>query len=68
MNRPVILGGARTPFGRINGALATNTGVELGTFAANAAIDRSGVARESITHVYFGQVLQAGAPDQNRHG
>ncbi len=61
MNRPVILGSARTPFGRINGALATKTGVELGTIAANEAIDRSGVAREAITHVYFGQVLQAGA-------
>jgi len=61
MNRPVILGSARTPFSRINGALATKTGVELGTIAANEAIDRSGVAREAITHVYFGQVLQAGA-------
>ncbi|MDQ3657668.1 MAG: acetyl-CoA C-acyltransferase [Chloroflexota bacterium] len=61
MNRPVILGSARTPFGRINGALASKTGVELGTIAANAAIDRSGVNREAITHVYFGQVLQAGA-------
>jgi len=61
MIRPVILGSARTPFGRINGAIASKTGVELGTIAANAAIDRSGVAREAITHVYFGQVLQAGA-------
>ncbi|MDQ3226357.1 MAG: acetyl-CoA C-acyltransferase [Chloroflexota bacterium] len=61
MNRPVILGGARTPFGRINGALASKTGVDLGTIAANAAIDRSGVERQAITHVYFGQVLQAGA-------
>lgn len=61
MNRPVILAGARTPFGRLNGALATKSAVELGSVAANEAIDRSGVDREAITHVYFGQVLQAGA-------
>ncbi len=61
MNRPVILGYARTPFGRLNGALASKTGVELGTIAATAAIDRAGVDREAITHVFFGQVLQAGA-------
>jgi hypothetical protein len=30
----VILGGARTPFGRINGALASKSGVELGSIAA----------------------------------
>lgn len=61
MNQPVILGGARTPFGRLNGALSSKTAVELGTIAANAAIDRAGVNRDDINHVYFGQVLQAGA-------
>lgn len=61
MIQPVILGGARTPFGRINGALASRSGVELGSIAANAAIDRSGIDRAAVTQVYFGQVLQAGA-------
>jgi len=60
MARSVILGGARTPFGRLSGGLATKTSVELGTLAACEAIARSGVSRDDIGHVYFGQVLQAG--------
>ncbi len=61
MSNTVILSSARTPFGRINGALASMTAVELGTIALGAAIDRSGVKRELIEHIVFGQVLQAGA-------
>lgn len=57
----VILGGARTPFGRMNGALASMTAVELGTVAVKAAIDRSTVGPDTIDHVIMGQVLQAGA-------
>ena len=60
MTRTVILSGVRTPFGRINGALASKTAVELGTIAANAAINRSGVDRAAISYVAFGEVLQAG--------
>ena len=61
MTRSVILAGARTPFGRINGALASKGAVELGTIAAAEAITRSGVDKGAIGHVFFGQVLQAGA-------
>ena len=61
MIRSVILAGARTPFGRMNGALASKTAVELGTIAASEAIARSGVDPADIGHVFFGQVLQAGA-------
>jgi len=61
MSRTAILAGARTPFGRINGALASKSAVELGTVAANAAIGRAGIDRTDIGHVYFGHVLQAGA-------
>lgn len=61
MARSVILGGARTPLGKLNGALSTIPAVSLGTTAANAAIAQSGVALEDIGHVFFGQVLQAGA-------
>ncbi|MGI8963935.1 MAG: acetyl-CoA C-acyltransferase, partial [Thermomicrobiales bacterium] len=43
MTRSVILAGVRTPFGRLNGALATKTAVELGTIAAVEAVERSGV-------------------------
>lgn len=61
MGRTVILDGARTPFGRMGGALADKTAVELGTIAAKAALERSNADPEEINHIFFGQVLQAGA-------
>ncbi|MDQ2684006.1 MAG: acetyl-CoA C-acetyltransferase [Chloroflexota bacterium] len=60
MTRSVILSGARTPFGRLSGALASLTSVELGGHAIGAALDRSGVARSDVDHVIMGQVLQGG--------
>jgi acetyl-CoA C-acetyltransferase len=61
MGRSVILGGARTPFGRMGGALVDKTAVELGIVAARAAIDRSGIDQSEIDHLFMGQVLQAGS-------
>jgi acetyl-CoA C-acetyltransferase len=61
VGRTVILGGARTPFGKLNGALSSLTAVELGKIAARAAISRSGVSDDAINHVILGQVLQGGA-------
>src|SRR5690349_11661727 len=60
VSKSVILGGARTPFGRLNGTLASKTSVELGGIAIGAAIDRSGVSRDDVEHVIMGQVLQGG--------
>lgn len=57
----VILGGARTPFGKMSGALASQSAVDLGVIAAREAIRRSGVDDASIDHVIMGHVLQAGA-------
>ena len=57
----VLLAGARTPFGRLNGALASLSAVQLGTVAAKAAVERSGVAPDEVGNVVFGQVLQGGA-------
>lgn len=59
--KSVILGGARTPFGRMNGALASLTAVELGTIAVREAVVRAHVGADDIDHVILGQVLQAGA-------
>ncbi|MBX3091038.1 MAG: acetyl-CoA C-acetyltransferase [Cryobacterium sp.] len=56
----VILAGARTPQGKLNGSLSTVTSVELGATALRAAIERSGVKVADIDAVLFGQVLQAG--------
>ncbi len=56
----VIVAGARTPIGRFNGGLASLTGVQLGSHAISAALDRAGLVGEQVDHVVMGQVLQAG--------
>ncbi|MGA9420431.1 MAG: acetyl-CoA C-acyltransferase [Candidatus Cybelea sp.] len=57
----VILAGARTPFGNLGGALADLSATDLAVAAAEAAIERSGVSRESIDEVVFGNVIQTSA-------
>lgn len=61
MSTSVILGGARTPFGKLGGGLSSLSAVDLGEKAVTAAIERSGVGVGDISHVVMGQVLQAGA-------
>jgi acetyl-CoA C-acetyltransferase len=61
VGKSVIIAGARTPFGKLNGALASKSAVELGGIAIKAALDRSGVAPDDVDHVIVGQVLQGGA-------
>lgn len=58
---PVILGGARTPFGRFRGGLSPLTSSQLGAHAIRNALERSGVEPEQIQAVIVGQVIQAGA-------
>ncbi len=57
----VILAGARTPQGRINGQLSSQSAVQLGTVAIAGALQRSRVAPDEVQAVIMGQVLQAGA-------
>lgn len=57
----VILAGARTPQGRINGQLASLSAVQLGTHAIRGALLRAGVDASAVQAVIMGQVLQAGA-------
>ena len=52
--------GARTPIGKLSGALAGFTAMELGGFAIAAALERAGVAPSDVDYVFMGQVLQAG--------
>ncbi len=59
--RSVLIGGARTPFGRLGGGLASLTAVQLGQRALAASLDRADVERGQVEHVIFGQVLQGGA-------
>jgi acetyl-CoA C-acetyltransferase len=56
----VILAGARTPIGKLSGALASFKATDLGGFAIKAALDRAGVAPGQVDYVFMGQVLQAG--------
>ena len=55
----VIVSAARTPVGSFNGALASLTAAQLGTFALKAAMERAGVNADQIDEVYLGNVLQA---------
>jgi acetyl-CoA C-acetyltransferase len=57
----VILAGARTPIGKLSGALAGFSASDLGGFAIKAALERAGVAPDQVDYVFMGHVLQAGA-------
>ena len=60
MERTVILGAARTPFGRFGGALSPLGAPELGGVAIRDALDRSGIEDGELQHSIFGIVVQAG--------
>jgi acetyl-CoA C-acetyltransferase len=60
MPKTVILGTARTPFGKLGGGLSSLDATDLGAKAIEAALDRAEVKPEEVQHVVFGQVLQAG--------
>ncbi len=57
----VIVGGARTPMGRLLGSLAGFSGADLGGVAIKGALERSGVSADAVQYVIMGQVLTAGA-------
>ena len=59
-NNPVILGAARTPFGKFGGSLAPVSAIELGATAMRAAMERAGIDKELVTHNIMGCVVQAG--------
>jgi acetyl-CoA C-acetyltransferase len=60
MPKTVILGAARTPFGKMGGGLSSLDATDLGGTAISAALERAEVKPEQVQHVVFGQVLQAG--------
>ncbi|CAM3730431.1 acetyl-CoA C-acetyltransferase [Tsukamurella ocularis] len=57
----VIVAGARTPFGKLLGALKSQSGTDLGAVAIRGALEKSGVDPQTIDYVIMGQVLTAGA-------
>jgi acetyl-CoA C-acetyltransferase len=56
----VIVAGARTPVGKLSGALAGFSAMDLGGFAIAAALERAGITPDAVDYVFMGQVLQAG--------
>ena len=55
-----LVAGARTPIGKMSGALASFSAMDLGGFAIAAALERAGVSPDQVDYVFMGQVLQAG--------
>ena len=55
-----IVAGARTPIGKMSGALASFSAADLGSIAIKAALERAGVSPDEVDHVIMGQVLMAG--------
>lgn len=60
-NTAVIVAGARTPMGKLQGSLAGFSGAELGSFAIKGALDKARVSGDQVDYVIMGQVLTAGA-------
>jgi acetyl-CoA C-acetyltransferase len=55
-----ILSAVRTPIGKFGGSLAGFSAPDLGVIAAQAAIERAGVAPDQIDETIFGSARQAG--------
>lgn len=56
----VILSGARTPTGRLLGALSGLSATDLGGVAVQAAVERAGIDPQTVYEVIMGLVVQAG--------
>jgi acetyl-CoA C-acetyltransferase len=56
----LVVSGARTPIGRLSGALAGFGAASLGAIAIKEALKRANVAPEDVDHVLVGQVIMAG--------
>ena len=55
-----LVAAVRTPIGKFGGGLSALTAADLGTAAAKAALERSGIDPHSIDEVIFGNARQAG--------
>ena len=60
MTTTVIVAGARTPIGKLSGALKDLTAMDLGGIAIKGALDKAGVSGDQVDYVIMGHVLQAG--------
>ena len=60
MTNVYILSAVRTPIGKFGGSLATLTAADMGVVAAQAAMERAGVAPPQVEESIFGNARQAG--------
>lgn len=60
MDDVVIVGAARTPIGKFNGAYAALRATDLGATAIRAAVERAGVEPDRIHECIMGNVVAAG--------
>ena len=58
---PVILAAARTPGGRLGGALSSIPAPKLGAHVIRAVVERSGIDPKEVEEVFMGQVIPAGS-------
>ncbi len=56
----IIVAGARTPIGKLSGALSALSASDLGGVAIAEALRRANVSPDQVDHVIMGQVLMAG--------
>ncbi len=59
-SKTVVISTARTPFGKLGGALASLSATTLGGEAIRAAVERAKIDPSEIEHVIMGNVVQAG--------
>ena len=60
MRSVYILSAVRTPIGKYGGALRDFSAPDMGVVAAQAALERAGIAPEEVDEVIFGHARQAG--------
>lgn len=65
LQEAVIVGAARTPVGRIKGALSSIRPDDLAALALRGALARSGVEAEAVEEVFLGCANQAGEDNRN---
>ena len=61
MNKTMVVGYARTPFGRFMGPLSAVPAVDLGALTIKEALRRASLPAEVVDNVIMGMVIQAGS-------
>jgi len=61
MSVNVIVAGARTPIGRLQGGLKSLSAADLGGVAIAGALEKAGVSADQVDYLIMGQVILAGA-------